>query len=251
MNERALVQKNTRYREARNLLEQRSILPVNGDYTTRQLAEELSRRGWHWTFDPERAEETKAYPPSPSTEQTIVAEGPNSIASLTMVLASAIRFDEEHGLSSIRPFRADIIARTPNGSTAAVIEVKNREELSSEIATTLRRNLLVHGLRSLHAPYFMLLSQEVGYLWDQRDAFKLYTPPTLGFSLRPVIERYAPWLEPGERLGEAQLELIVAGWLKDLVETDTESHAPLEDVLEETGFLNHVRGTMIVSDTQV
>ena len=41
MNERALVQKNTRYREARNLLEQRSILPVNGDYTTRQLAEEL------------------------------------------------------------------------------------------------------------------------------------------------------------------------------------------------------------------
>lgn len=251
MNKSTLLQERIQFQEARAFIEQRGILPESEGYTTRQLAGELSRRGWRWDFGPEGATASKAYPASPSSDQAIIAEGPDPIASLVLVLARAIRFDEEHGLSVARPFRVDIIAQASDGSAVAIIEVKNREGLTHDLAATLRRNLLVHGLGGLRTPYFMFVSQEVGFLWDQRDELRPDAPPTSAFSMQPVMERYAPWLKAGERLGGAQLELIVAAWLNHLASDYTGSTQPLKDELEGTGFLDVLKGTMILMDSQV
>lgn len=245
-----LVQQDIGYHEAQAFIEERGIRPGQDGYTTSQLGGELSRRGWRWEFNPEWAQATKAYPPSPGDDQTIIAETPSAIGSLVLVLARAILFDEDHGLSPVCSFRADIIARAPDGTMAAVIEVRNRKDLTPELATTLRQNLLGLGLGVLRSQSFMLVSQEVGYLWDHRKVLQLNAPPTLTFSMRTVIERYASWLEVGERLGGAQLELIVAAWLNGLAATHTEPPQPLATELSASGFLDVIRDARILVETE-
>ena len=59
---------------------------------------------------------------------------------------------------------ADIVVRDSEGNALALVEVKNRQELSPDIAATLRRNLISHGLANQNARFFLLVSQDMGYL---------------------------------------------------------------------------------------
>lgn len=245
MSKTTLIRGRTRFQDARAFIEQRGILPERDGYTTRQLANELSRQGWRWEIAPERAEATKVSPVFLKERHTVIAEGTDPIVNLAIVLADAIRFDEERGLTPLPPFLPSIIARTANGTIIAVIEVKNRANLTPELAAFFRLNRWRFGLRSLHSPFFMLVSQEFGYLWDQRDGPRPDAPPTMTFSMRPIIERYARWLEPDERLGGPQLELIVAGWLNDLADVHTEPAQPPLSAFAGTEFLDYLRDTTV------
>lgn len=53
--------------------------------------------------------------------------------------------------------RADIVIRTEKGQIIAIVEIKNRKDITPEIATTFRRNMIAHGLIP-QIPYFLLLS---------------------------------------------------------------------------------------------
>lgn len=66
--------------------------------------------------------------------------------------------------TAIRP---DIAIHKPNGPLVAIIEIKNREEMNKKIAAVLRRNLIAHQVLP-DVPYFLLLSQDKGYLWKNR-----------------------------------------------------------------------------------
>jgi hypothetical protein len=85
--------------------------------------------------------------------------------------------------------RPDILIVDRHGSPIAAVEVTNREHLSAELATALRRNLVAHGYVP-PTPYYLLLTQYVGYLWKQPDPTRLDPSPDYQFPLDNVIQRY-------------------------------------------------------------
>jgi hypothetical protein len=177
---------------------------------------------------------------------TLVVFGEDPVATLTITLADAIRFDEEHGLDPALPYRADIVLLAPNGQVVALVEVKNPIGLSKDLARRWRRNLLVHGIAAGNAHYFMLVSQDFGYLWDQRKPHGFDAPPDLAFAMQDVVERYVKRLEPGERLSGISMEIIVAQWLNDLAGDSRTSTEPTRQKFEGTTFLEDIRGARIL-----
>jgi hypothetical protein len=140
---------------------------------------------------------------------------------------------------------ADIVARNAEGNTIAVVEVKNRENLSKDVAIDLRRNLIMHGLVPV-APYFLLLSQDSGFLWKDMGLAALDAPPTQEFSMRPVLQRYLPQMESENRLGESILELLVLQWLNEIAIDGRESPEEPERLLATSGFLDSLRDATIL-----
>src|SRR5574340_1023065 len=86
-------------------------------------------------------------------------------------------------------FRPDIVIRNHGGRPIAVVEVKNRQNLSRDIATELRRNMVAHGLLP-QIPYFLLLSQDKGFLWKGTREDNIDAPPTYEFLMDKVVTRY-------------------------------------------------------------
>jgi predicted nucleic acid-binding protein len=166
------------------LLQRRGVSPGPNGYTTQQLVHELARRGWRWVLDPEYARAEKDYTPSRSVCQAFDTVGSDPIANLITVLAEAIRFDDEHGTTPWEPYRADIVLRRPDHRIVALVEVRSLPHLTPEQAVDWRRFLLADGLGSPEYPFFLLISPEDGYLWDQRQDLPLDAPPTASFPMR-------------------------------------------------------------------
>jgi hypothetical protein len=141
----------------------------------------------------------------------------------------------------------DVVVLTPRGDPIALVETKNREDLSREVAMILRRNLVAHGLAK-RAPYFLLVSQDRGFLWDERSGGKLLAAPVAEFSMVPVIQRYLPQVGPEDRLRGAQLDLVVAQWLNDLAFGEPDPRGEPERSLVPTGFLTGIRGGTVHAD---
>ncbi len=141
----------------------------------------------------------------------------------------------------------DILIKNHNDETVVAVEVKNRLNLTPEIATTLRRNLIVHG----YVPqtlYFLLLSQDVGYLWKNAMLDDPQAPPDYQFSLDNVLSRYLKSESP-RRLYESELELVVAQWLIGLT---LEQGDPIEEpeiTLRSAGLDQAIRGGSVLLET--
>src|SRR5260370_37434292 len=93
-------------------------------------------------------------------------------------------------------FRPDILILSPEDLPITVVEVKNRQDLTREVATALQRNIIIHSLLP-QTPFFLLISQDVGFLW--KSATSPDTPPTYEFPMGKAVTRYLK-LEPGELL---------------------------------------------------
>jgi hypothetical protein len=140
----------------------------------------------------------------------------------------------------------DILIMDRQGRPAAAVEVKAREQLSPEVAAALRHNLTVHGYAP-PTPYYLLLTQDVGYLWKQPDPTRLDASPDYQFPLDRVIERYLK-SGPKRRLGEAELELVLLQWLIGLtLEQPTPTEEP-ELTLARAGFDQAIRGGRVVAE---
>lgn len=140
----------------------------------------------------------------------------------------------------------DILIQSPQGNSIAVVEVKNRQNLSRDIATAFRRNMLVHGLLS-QTPYFLLASQDTGFLWKEAKEENLDSPPNYEFSMDKVVSRYIKQ-RPGERLYESVLDLVVFQWLLDLT---MDTHKTLEEperTLALAGFNEAIKGAKIITE---
>ncbi len=146
--------------------------------------------------------------------------------------------------------RADIKVRDSEGSGLALVEVKNRTGLTPDIAVTLRRNLLAHGLANQNARFFLLVSQDIGYLWDQNTPQDIdHSSPTVEFPMDSVIQHYLPSLSGSDRLSESQVELAVTQWLWDLANGVNDRPLEPEIALSNTDFLRLIRGGRL--DTEV
>ena len=141
--------------------------------------------------------------------------------------------------------RADVIVRDSAGGPVAVIEVNNREGLTPEIAAQLRRNMASHGLIG-RAPYFLLVSQDVGYLWREGPDSPIDAPPAVQFPMGSVVERYAVGVLNGKRLRGLVLKPLVVHWLSELsARRQGDLHDEAERLLAEAGLLDALRDATI------
>ncbi|MBP3967318.1 hypothetical protein [Paenibacillus lignilyticus] len=135
--------------------------------------------------------------------------------------------------------------------TIAVIEVKNRKNLNIDDAKKVRRNIMAH--QGLKSKYFVLVSQEYGYVWDNEKSLQLLDNPLISFSMQDIVSRYYKQLNTFEnRLRENELELIVAQWINDLVRTK-DNHSFLsepEQKLVAGGFIDTIHGATVISEVQ-
>lgn len=138
-------------------------------------------------------------------------------------------------------FRPDILIQSPEDLPIAVVEVKNRQDLTREVATALRRNIIIHSLLP-QTPFFLLISQEVGFLW--KSAASPNAPPAYEFPMSKVVTRYLK-REPGERLYGIELEFLVLQWLNDLASGKLKTSEEPEKTLALAGFNESIREATI------
>jgi len=146
-------------------------------------------------------------------------------------------------------YRSDFALRAVDGTILALVEVKNREDLSPEVAASIRRNRIVHGLHP--ARYFLLLSQDKGYIWRDGGRGGRSAPPTAEFSMKEVIGRYLPDRDPTERLKGVQLELIIGKWLDDMTTGMLRQPTSAETALASTRFLDDIEGASVLVESHV
>ncbi|HXL36123.1 MAG TPA: hypothetical protein VN954_02855 [Ktedonobacteraceae bacterium] len=151
-------------------------------------------------------------------------------------------------ISQSRP-RPNILIQSSEGYPIAVVEVKNQQNLSRDIATKFRRNMLAHGLLA-QIPYFLLASQDVGYLWKEPKYVSYNTPPNYEFPMDKVVTRYLK-REPGQRLYGAELELVVLQWLTDLTQGTQENVEEPEITLSISGFIESIKGATVLAEEEI
>jgi hypothetical protein len=140
---------------------------------------------------------------------------------------------------------SDLILRLTDGTVSALVEAKNRQGWTPDLAIRYRRNLLAHGMVD-EARYFLLLSQDRGFLWEPSLATSYDRPPDLSFAVSPVIDRYVPNAQLNGRLTEGGLTIVVTQWLSDLAAGRYQSDVEPERSLGNHGFLEAIRDAHVV-----
>ncbi len=131
----------------------------------------------------------------------------------------------------------DLIINDKSGQLVAVVEVKNRQDLTPDLAAKLRRNLLAHDALP-QSPYFLLLSQEKGYLWTPKEEMDIEALPAYEFSMLEVLNAYLSEELTGRRLRGDELEIVVSYWLSDFTGPDSHSQRPqsIRKIFERSGL---------------
>jgi hypothetical protein len=145
--------------------------------------------------------------------------------------------------------RPDILIKSPQGFPIAVVEVKNQQNLSRDVATKLRRDMVAHGFLP-QIPYFLLTSQDVGFLWKEPKHVSFDAPPTYEFPMDKVVARYLK-REPGQRLYGAELELVVLQWLTDLALGTQKVVEEPEKTLALSGFNESIKGATVLTEEEL
>jgi hypothetical protein len=143
---------------------------------------------------------------------------------------------------------ADILIRDATGSTLAVVEVKNIQNLSGDEAMQLRHNLAEFGV-PFQAPFYLLLSQDTGFLWKDSSYENLDVPPMYEFPMDDVVARYSHG-KAGERLYGAVFEILVLRWLNNLTSQPSVTDKEPEKTLALSGFLHAVQGADVLLEAE-
>ncbi len=117
--------------------------------------------------------------------------------------------------------RPDFTLYDRHGRLAAIIEAKTKLGTSSRWAAEFRQNLLAHEAFR-HAPFFLLVTPERLYLWEEslraEGAEPNLVPPDHEIDARPLFKRYLERTELNlEDVSGQTFELIVMSWLGDLI----------------------------------
>jgi hypothetical protein len=109
---------------------------------------------------------------------------------------------------------ADLVVKSSDDNVVLVVEVKARSQVSDEWASTLHRNLLVHGLVP-NSAYFLLALPDFFYLWNpgrqvRSDKFDYKVPS------QKILSRYLD-KDSLPALSGSSLELVLSAWLGDIM----------------------------------
>lgn len=125
-----------------------------------------------------------------------------------------------------------------------VVEVKNKEHLTREDAVRLFRDLTAYAALPA-APYVLVISQEVGFLWKD-PLVTSPMPPPLEFPMDEVIGRYVPDISPSRRLRPQELQVASARWLLQLTGIGADDRTSAERMLRDVGFIAALEGAIVI-----
>jgi hypothetical protein len=145
-------------------------------------------------------------------------------------------------------FRPDILIQSPQGRPIAVVEVKNRQNFSRDIAKEYRRNLLTHGMYP-QGPFFLFTSQDVGFIWTESKENILDAEPSYEFPMDNVLIRYMR-RKPEERLYGFQLKTLIHQWLDDLTQGQQKAIEEPEKTLALAGFNESIKGAIVIEEAE-
>jgi hypothetical protein len=113
----------------------------------------------------------------------------------------------------------------------------------------LRHNLIEYGIPA-RVPYFLLLSQDIGFLWKDGSQATGDSPPDYEFPMDKVVTRYLK--ETSERrLYESILSLIVFQWLNDLVNDPENADEEPEKTLALAGFNQALKNATVLTEENI
>ena len=138
----------------------------------------------------------------------------------------------------------DITIRKRDGRPIAIVEVKNKRVLTERDASYLRHTFLAHGLIE-DVPYFLVLSQDVGYLWHQKASTESEVETFTRFSMDAVLRRFLSEADLEVRLHGAELELVVWQWLTEITGNELNVDREPERQLRSSGFLDALQETSV------
>jgi len=147
-------------------------------------------------------------------------------------------------MSLYAPDRHDIVIQNPDGQFVAVVDVKSYKNLTPEIATALRRTRMLHTLLP-QTLYYLLVSQEKGFLWKNAWREGPETPPTYEFPMDSVITRYRKSKQEEKPFGR-ELESLALRWLHDLADAKVWANEEPEKTLALSGFTDSVKEGMVM-----
>ena len=110
--------------------------------------------------------------------------------------------------------RVDIAVYSPDRKLQLVVEIKNKLGASTEWATRMRHNLLVHSFIP-HVPYFLLVLPDFFYLWTDTTSMNNLAKPDYKIEAAKIL---APYLKPTRSLNNLSgygLELLTISWMED------------------------------------
>ncbi|HVB23646.1 MAG TPA: hypothetical protein VNG51_17040 [Ktedonobacteraceae bacterium] len=145
--------------------------------------------------------------------------------------------------------RPDFLIRNAQGYPIAVVEVKNRQNLSPDVAKKLRSNMVARGVPS-QVPYFLLLSQDVGFLWNGTKQDNPDALPSYEFPMNKIVSRYFKDSSEKRLYGEV-FELLVLQWLNDLMAGIQKASEEPEKTLALSGFNESIQGATIVPEEKL
>ncbi len=148
-------------------------------------------------------------------------------------------------------YRPDISIRAQDGETIALVEVKNAKVLSHDAALELYHDVIAESTAA-QAPYFLLLSQRLGFLWGQRGTRRdRDAVPLAEFAMRGVVARYLPDLAEGDWLRGQELTFILSQWLFSLATGQQTPTDEPEKTLAGIGFLAVIEGAIVALEPSV
>jgi hypothetical protein len=140
--------------------------------------------------------------------------------------------------------RADFVIYDRDGHPSVAVEVKRKLGTTRRWAAEFHRNLLAHGNGGA-VDYFTIVTPDRLYVWDEADETGAAPDPTFEIAAEPAFASYfrGTGLSPESIDGQA-FEMIVAAWLRDLVNpfdapNGTRATGGMEAL---SGLFNRVRG---------
>jgi hypothetical protein len=142
----------------------------------------------------------------------------------------------------------DLLVFDRAGRMRAVVEVKNKRGTTSQWASELRRNMLMHGSLS-HSDFFVLVTPDRMYFWKGTSTSPAAVPPTFEMAAEDALAPYFAMthIAPGTVTGEA-FELLVAAWLNDMARSGATKSPAADQRVAPLGFLEVVRGGRVAHE---
>ena len=112
---------------------------------------------------------------------------------------------------------ADLVVKSSDDNVALIVEVKARSHVSDEWASTLHRNLEMHGLVPSSA-YFLLALPDFFYLWKPHETTRS-DKFDYKISSQKILSRYLN-KDSLTELSGSSLELLLSAWLGDIINSE-------------------------------
>jgi len=144
----------------------------------------------------------------------------------------------------MRTFQPSMVIEDSDEYPIAVVQATSLSDIPLDEAVEIRGSMLERGLPA-HIPYFLLLSQDIGFLWKDNPSLRVDSPPDYEFPMYNVIARYSK-KPPEQGLYVEELEYLFTRWLMNLSSKPQDMMEEPEKTLTHAGFIDAIKDAMVL-----